>query len=104
MTDLSVTPNYLEDLAKQQDRAAGEIADATKAAAGTAEKLWYDHGPICGHTAQAVRALEGDRKYTGDTMKSVSEALAKNLRQAAANYSATDEKTGDALGRQMRHG
>lgn len=104
MSDLSVTPNYLEDLAKQQDRASGEIADATKDVAGTPEKLWYDHGVLCGHTAQALKALVSDRQYTGDTMKSVSDALAGNLRQAAANYSATDSETGSALGQQVLHG
>lgn len=104
MSDLSVTPNYLEDLAKQQDRASGEIADATKDVAGTPDKLWYDHGVLCGYTAQALKACVRDRKYTGDTMKSVSDALAANLRQAAANYSATDEDAGGALGRQVLHG
>lgn len=104
MSDLDVTPNYLKDLANQQDRAACEISDATVAAKGTEEKIWYDHGVLCGHTAQALRACVHDRTKTGDTMKAVSEALAANLRQAAANYSATDEETGDVLDKQMLHG
>jgi transposase len=104
MSDLDVTPNYLEGLASHQDRAAGEIATGTDAPKGTAEKIWYDHGVLCGHTAQALKACVADRKRTGETMKAVSDAMAANLRQAAADYSATDEGTGEVLDKQMLHG
>src|SRR5262245_32221981 len=104
MEDLSITPSYLTDLAKQQDRAAGEIGSATKAVEGTAEQLWYDHGDVCGQTVSAMKALERERRNTGDTMTNVSEALAANLRQAAADYGATDEEAGAVIDQQMLRG
>jgi hypothetical protein len=104
MADLNVNPAYLTDLAKQQDRAAGEIGSGTKAVAGTAEKLWYDHGPICGYTAQAMTDCESVRRNTGDTMKKVSEALAEDLRDAAAKYVATDEAAGGVIDQQVLRG
>jgi transposase len=101
MSDVDVTPKYLESLAGQQDRAAGEMSDAAKDTDGTEEDIWYDHGVLCGHTAQALRGCVRDRKRTGETMKAVSTALAANLRQAAADYSATDEGIGEVLDTQM---
>jgi hypothetical protein len=101
VTDLSITPSYLTGLAKQQDRAAGEIGDATKAVAGTAGKIRYDHGILCNPTVAAMKACEAERKQGGDTMTKVSNALAANLRQAAADYGATDEQAGGVIDTQM---
>ncbi|MEE6140082.1 ESX-1 secretion-associated protein [Mycobacterium sp. 050128] len=104
MADLSVNAAYLTDLARQQDRAAGEIGSGTKAVEGTAEKLWYDHGPICGYTAQEMTDCESVRQNTGNTMKKVSEALAEDLRNAAARYVATDDAAGGAVDQQVVRG
>jgi hypothetical protein len=101
MSQVTAVPQYLESLAKQQDRAAGDIESGTEAAAGTGKKLWYDHGVVFGQTASALQACESERKKTGDTMKEVSEALAENLRTAAAKYQATDEQASEVIDQQV---
>jgi hypothetical protein len=102
--EVTVIPEYLEDLAKQQDRAVAEISSATAGPKDTFKKIWYDHGVLCGSTAQALRGLVQDRARTGATMTAISEALAANLRQAAADYRATDASTAEALDTQMLYG
>ncbi|WP_025737949.1 type VII secretion target [Mycobacterium genavense] len=101
MTELGINAPYLTDLAKQQDRAAEEIESGTKAVEGAAEQLWYDYGPICGYTAQAMTDCESVRRNAGNTMKMVSAALAEDLRDAAAAYVATDQAARGVIDRQV---
>jgi hypothetical protein len=104
MTELTVTASYLNDLAELQDQAAAEINTATSGVNGSAENLWYDHGLICGSTATAMQRAEREREDAGSTMQKVSEALAEDLRNAAAGYTTTDEQTGSNVDKQMLAG
>jgi len=68
---------------------------------GSAKNLWYDHGLICGATAAKMQQAESDREDACAKLAEVSTALAANLREAAAKYGKTDDRTGDNLNKQM---
>jgi hypothetical protein len=104
MTDVWVDPAYLEKLATRQDEAADEIADGVAGVEGCAENLWYDHGVVCGGTAISMQASEDERTRAGKTMELVSEALAENVRKAAANYVVTDEQADTVIDQQVLPG
>lgn len=104
MTDVTVEPAYLQELATQQEGAVDEIGSGLSGVAGTAKDLWFDHGVVCGAAIKQMQRSESQRKEAGEAMQKVSTALAENLTTASAGYVATDEQAGDVLDDQMRTG
>src|SRR5947208_1390313 len=104
MTDVTVQPAYLDELATQHEGAISEIGSALSGVDGTAKDLWFDHGVVCGAAIQEMEKTEGERARAGEAMQEVSAAIAENLCTASASYTATDEQASDVLDDQMLPG
>ena len=101
MTNLNVTPTYLETLAAKHDSAAGEAATAAAAAAGTGTMCWVNHGVISGASNVAVGAAESARAAAGNAIRQAVVDLAAKLRTAKETYSGVDADLSKTLDGQV---
>lgn len=101
MAKLQVTPDYLEQLAAEQDEAATRLDEAIAAVAGRAAKLWYDHGFISFNSVLAMQTAEQQRESASNNMIGVCNDMSANLRAGADAYTETDKQAGANLDRQM---
>ncbi|CQD17316.1 ESX-1 secretion-associated protein EspC [Mycobacterium lentiflavum] len=101
---LNVTPSYLQELASEQDEAAAKINEASQVVDGTAKKLWFDHGPVCFNSVNAMMSAEQERLNACSHMIAVSNDLAAKLRTGATEFESTNEQSAANLGQQMLPG
>jgi Excreted virulence factor EspC, type VII ESX diderm len=101
MANLTVTPEYLEKIAKRQDEAASEAAGAASAAAGTGSACWLTHGVISGSSNSSIGDTESARQAAGNAIKQASVDLATKLRTAKETYTAVDSELGGNLDKQV---
>ena len=101
MTDLAVTPQYLEQLALFQDQSAEEAGSAARATAGIGKALWVTHGLISDDSNTAVVKAEQARSRAGNALGAVAAELAEWLRDAASAYVNIDDEAASNLARQM---
>jgi hypothetical protein len=101
MANLSVTPDYLDKLAKRQDDAAGAAAEAASTATGVGTACWITHGVISGSSNGAFGTAADARKAAGDTIRKASADLAAKLRTAKITYEGVDDDLGGNLDKQM---
>lgn len=100
--DLSVTPEYLSQLAEKQDRAADQIGFAAKATNGIGKKVSVSHGVVCTATNEAVVDAEAARRAAARAMREGSTGLAEKLRNAATTYKGADLDAASNLDSQIR--
>ena len=101
MAKLQVTPEYLGQLAAEQEEAAGRLDEAITAVAGRAGKLWYDHGFISFNSVLAMQAAEQERESACNNMIAVCNDASEKLRAGADAYTGVDKQSGAKLDRQM---
>lgn len=104
MANLTVDPSYLQGLATTQQDAAGDIASATDKAKNQGSNLYWDHGSVCGYTANKLAQLKIARLNAGNLTQQVSEALAANLNASASAYEGVDTQNSDNLSQQVLPG
>ena len=102
MSELNVTPPYLEGLAQKHDTAKTDLGMAGEATRGIGKEVWLTHGVICGAANTAIAQAEASRSVASVGMKAVSEDLAEKLRAARGAYESTDEQTGRNIDKQVR--
>jgi Excreted virulence factor EspC, type VII ESX diderm len=100
--ELRVDAAHLQELADKQSEAAAEIAAATPVTVGVAASVASSHGLICARASEAAAKAEKARADACAAMEFMSSSFASNLRDAAAQYVGTDEKSGDRLDGMMR--
>ncbi|MBY0441138.1 MAG: ESX-1 secretion-associated protein [Mycobacteriaceae bacterium] len=101
MTDLAVTPEYLERLAGFQDQASEQAGSAARAAAGIRKALWVTHGLISDDSNTAAARAERARRRAGTAMGVAAAELAEWLRHTDSAYANTDCQAASNLARQM---
>lgn len=97
--ELRVTTIHLRELAARHDRAAGEVAAATSAVAGTDHHVRISHGTVATSAAQALLTIEQARRAAGRDIAAASRQLGGDLSAAASRYDATDHLSGSHLNR-----
>jgi hypothetical protein len=102
MTDLAVTPEHLDSLAKKQDQAASQATTAASAGANVEAATWVSHGIISGASNMAFTKAAAARKKTADAMSTASTGLAGKLRTAKAVYGSADDAAGKSIDKQLR--
>ena len=100
MTELDLTPAYLEELARKHDTAATDLEKAAESTAGIGKEVWLTHGVICGPANAAIAQAEASRSVASEGMKAVSNDLAEKLRAARYAYERTDEQAGANIDKQ----
>jgi len=95
MTNLSVNPEYLEALAKKQESASNEAADAARAVTGLRSTCYATHGPISGVSNNAFGAAEQAHHEAVDSISKAATRLAAIVRTAKIIYQDVD---GDLAG------
>jgi Excreted virulence factor EspC, type VII ESX diderm len=90
MSDLTVTPDYLDNLATIQDQTADKTGSAATVASGIATDLWVTHGVISGKSNVELISAEAARRSVVEAMQKVSVDLATKLRAAGDAYVGTD--------------
>lgn len=101
MANLSVTPEYLDKLAKKQDDAASAAAEAASTATGVSTSCWLTHGVISGSSNGAFGTTADARKAAGETIRDAAADLAAKLRTAKITYQGVDEELGGNLDKQI---
>lgn len=101
MANLSVTPEYLDKLAKKQDDAASAAAEAATTATGVSTSCWVTHGVISGSSNGAFGTTADARKAAGETLQKASADLAGKLRTAKLTYQGVDEDLSENLDKQI---
>ena len=101
MTNLSVTPGYLEVLAKKQDEASSEAAEAAGAVTGLWSVCYATHGVISGLSNEAFGHAESAYRGAADSISTAAKDLAANLRKAKIVYEGVDGDLAGNLDTQM---
>jgi hypothetical protein len=101
MEELLVDPDYVETLAKNQDRAATDIEEALKAPADLGYNVWITHGVICFPGNQEVVKAEAARSAALTATQAVSTSFAAKLRKAEKAYEGTDHQESEHLNKQL---
>ncbi|OBI59772.1 ESX-1 secretion-associated protein [Mycobacterium sp. E796] len=101
MANLTVTPDYLEKLAKSQDQASTTAGDAATATSKIEVAVWVTHGVISGVSNSAFTAAEKARQGAGNNIKTAASDLAAALRTAGKTYAAVDEELSGNLDKQV---
>src|ERR1700692_4081592 len=101
MSDLEVTPDYLEKLATIQEQTSADTGSAAGVATGISTDLWVTHGVISGHSTTAVANAERARRSVVEAMQVFSHELAVKLGAAADAYASTDEHAGENIDEQV---
>ncbi|MBO0677341.1 ESX-1 secretion-associated protein [Mycolicibacterium sp. S2-37] len=101
MANLTVTPDYLEKLAKKQDDAVTEAGGAAGAASGTGTSCWINHGVISGASNSSISTAEDSRAAAGKTISQACSDLAAKLRVARQAYASVDAELGGNLDKQV---
>lgn len=97
---LTVSEN-IRSKAVPQRQAADQIETAKSAPDGTAGHVFQTHGLVCSATALALKSAELSRREAAGKMHLISTDLAVKLRQAATDYTTTDQHEGANLDGQM---
>lgn len=101
MANLTVTPGYLEKLAKSQDEASKTAGDAATATSKIEVAVWVTHGVISGVSNSAFTAAEKARQGAGNNIKTASSDLAAKLRTANQTYEKVDNELSGNLDKQV---
>jgi len=101
MADLSVTPEYLEKLAKKQDDASGKASEAATAASKIETAVWVTHGVISGVSNSAFTAAEQVRSNAGKNIATAASDLAAKLRAADTVYAGVDDDSSVNISKQV---
>lgn len=101
MTDLTVTPEYLERLAQFQDQTSDEARSAAHAAFEIRKAVWVTHGLISRASNVAIARAEQARRNAGHAMSGSAADLAEWLRHAAGAYCNTDRQSAQSFARQV---
>ena len=101
MANLTVTPDYLEKLAKRQDDAVTEASGAASAASGTGSSCWVNHGVISGASNSSITTAEESRAAAGKTINQACSDLAGKLRVARQLYADVDAELGGNVNKQV---
>ncbi|WP_052238387.1 ESX-1 secretion-associated protein [Mycolicibacterium setense] len=84
-----------------QEEAASQIEKAKSAPDGASAHVFQSHGLVCYATAMALQSAEASRREAAGKMHLISTDLAVKLRQAATDYTTTDQQEGANLDGQM---
>ncbi len=101
MAELTVTPDYLEKIAKRQDDAAAEASGAATAHSGVGSNCWLTHGVISGPSNLAVSTAEEACTAATNTCKKACADLAAKLRTARQAYAGVDAELGGNMDKQV---
>lgn len=101
MQELTVDPDYLNELAGFQDQASGQATSGAKATHKVSHDLWLTHGVISGVSNTEVSDAVNDRVAAGKAIAKACAALADSLRSAADAYQGTDEQESENLDNQL---
>lgn len=99
---VNVTPEYLENLAKNQDDAAKCARDAAAAVSGLKHELYMTHGVISGNSNNAGGAAEDARRAACKAIETAAAGLAAKLRAAKQVYGSVDSELGSNFDKQVR--
>lgn len=101
MDKLTVTPEYLEDLAIRQDEAAQKSSTAAGATSGIDRDVSHTHGVISDASNHAIACAEEHRRAAAKNIAAASTALAAKLRAIEETYSSADEELAGQIARQL---
>ncbi|WP_051465108.1 ESX-1 secretion-associated protein [Mycobacterium genavense] len=79
MSDLVVTPNYLDRLATIQRQTSDNSATAAAVAKGIGDEVWVTHGIVSGPSNVALADAESARRSVIEAMQTASRQLADKL-------------------------
>lgn len=102
MDELTVTPEYLEKLARQQDEARDRSMAAAGATSGVDDDVETSHGVISDDSNHAVARAERQRKLAAENIAKASAVLAQRLRDLEKTYRSVDDDLGWGIDRQVR--
>ncbi|MCV7412202.1 hypothetical protein AWC05_13145 [Mycobacterium florentinum] len=92
MSDLVVTPNYLDELATIENKASAKIGSAAEVTKGISSDLWLTHGVASEPSNVALTRVQDARRSTVEALQRVCQDLAVKLGTAADAYASTDER------------
>lgn len=102
MQYLYVDPDYLEELAVEQDNAAKKALEAAAATIPVSTHVWVSHGVHSASSNGSFENTEAKRRRVGELMAEASANLAARLRTASETYGAIDEDLADSFNSLMR--
>ncbi|WP_299561471.1 ESX-1 secretion-associated protein [uncultured Mycolicibacterium sp.] len=97
--NLRVVTEHLAALAGNHDATSGRLLAAGRVARGFAGEMWRTHGIACAAANLAANAAESERVAALRIMYRKSVDLRDRLLQAAANYTDTDWRESERIGR-----
>ncbi|SOX55001.1 ESX-1 secretion-associated protein EspF [Mycobacterium ahvazicum] len=101
MSDLVVTPNYLDQLATVEKQTSAKIGSAAEVTEGISSAVWLTHGVGSEPSNIALTRVEAARRCAVEAMQSVCQDLAAKLGTAAAAYASTDELAAGTIDKQL---
>ena len=101
MAELTVTSEYLKELATKQDSASTEAGDAALATSKITAAVWVTHGVLSGASNSAFSDAESLRREASQNISAACHDLAAKLRAAEDAYTGVDDDLGDSLDKQV---